>query len=209
MRVDGRLPALGLALLLALGAAPAPKGPEISTSDVDLFYRVYEAAGGHPSAEVLERDYLAKGSTGLHEFAELRRVTGARIAQNIQDNPQTYVDARRCLAVLPGTQRRLRAAFGRLARRYPDARFPPVTFVIGRGRPVGITNPSGVSIGLEALCAADFMNPDLEDRMVHTIAHEYGHIQQSEAQQALDEGKPGATVLSMSQMEGAAGSPRS
>jgi uncharacterized protein YjaZ len=75
---------------------------------------------------------------------------------------------------------------------------------VGRGKPVGITDPSGVTIGLEAMCSADFMNPDLTARFVHNIAHEVGHIQQSKAQQDLDPGKPGATVLTMSLMEGAA-----
>lgn len=199
---------LGLAILAALawGTATAPaaaKGPLILTGDVTRFYQVYEAAGGHPDAARLDHDYLAPGSDGLHEFAKLRNVTGARIAATIEAHPETYANARRCLAVLPRVKQRLTAAFGKLARLYPEARFPPVTLVVGRGRPVGITNPSGVSIGLEALCAADFMNPDLADRFVHVIAHEYGHIQQSDGLQALNPGDPGATVLYMSLMEGA------
>jgi uncharacterized protein YjaZ len=76
--------------------------------------------------------------------------------------------------------------------------------VVGRGRPVGITNPAGVTVGLEALCAADFMNPNLEERFVHVIAHEYGHIQQPDDIQALEAGMPGATVLKLSLIEGTA-----
>lgn len=192
------------ALLAATSASAAPRGPQILTSDVDLFFRVYDGAGGHPTAEMLDRDYLAKGTEGLHQLAALRNVTGARIAANLDAHPEMYVEARRCLAVLPGVKRRLTVAFGRLAGLYPQARFPPVTIAVGRGRPVGITDGGkGVIMGLEALCSAGFMDPNLEDRFVHTIAHEYGHIQQSPAQQALDPGKPGATVLAMSLMEGA------
>jgi hypothetical protein len=40
---------------------------------------------------------------------------------------------------------------------------------------------SGVQIGLEALCAVNWMNPNLEDRFVHLIAHEYAHVQQVRA----------------------------
>jgi hypothetical protein len=192
---------------LAWGPAagtPAPGGPQILTEDVERFYRIYEAAGGHPSAQQLERDYLAPGTPGLHEFARLRNVTGARIADAIAAHPETYADARRCLAALPAVKRRLTASFATLARIYPEAKFPPVTLLVGRGRPVGITNPSGVSVGLEALCQADFMNPNVEDRFVHVVAHEYGHIQQSPAQQALNPGDPGATVLTLSLIEGAA-----
>lgn len=197
---------LGLVLLvvasLTVGPVAAATRPQIITSDVERFYRVYEAAGGHPSAEQLDQEYLGPGTDGLHEFAQLRKVTGARIAETNRLHPEVYSHARRCLAALPAVKRRLITAFETLARLYPEARFPPVTLVVGRGRPVGITNPSGVTIGLEALCAADFMDADVADRFVHVIAHEYGHIQQTPELQALEPGDPGATVLKMSLMEG-------
>jgi hypothetical protein len=183
---------------------PVPGTPEIRLQDVTRFYQVYEAAGRHPTAVQLDRDYLAAGSAGLHEFARLRDVTGERIAAAIGQHPETYSGARRCLAVLPQVKRRLLAAFSRLASLYPEAGFPPVTLLVGRGRPVGITNPAGVSIGLEALCAADFMTPDVEDRFVRVITHEYGHIQQSPEVQTVEAGQPGVTVLRMSLIEGAA-----
>lgn len=204
-----RIAGLAVALLLALAvplqteAAP-PKGPAILTSDVERFYRVYEAADGRPSAEQLDRDYLAPGSQGLHEFMKLRNVSGARMADAMAKSPATWADARRCLAALPAVKRRLVTAFDKLASAYPEAKFPAVTIVVGRGRPVGITNPSGVTIGLEALCGANFMNPNLEDRFVRVIAHEYGHIQQPDDVQALEVGMPGATLLRMSLIEGAA-----
>jgi hypothetical protein len=191
-----------LALALLLAAAPALAAPRIITQDVTRFYKVYDAAGGHPSVEQLDRDYLARGSDGLHQFAKARNVTAQRIADNIEKNPQTYVDARACMAALPGVKRRLAASFDKLARIYPEAKFPPVTLVVGRGRPVGLTDASGVLIGLEAMCSATFMNPSLEDRFVHNIAHEYGHIQQSAAMQALNPGDPGATVLMVALIEG-------
>ncbi|TCM19883.1 putative Zn-dependent protease DUF2268 [Novosphingobium sp. PhB165] len=200
-----RLVAFALCLALPLSAvgAATPAPPQILTEDVDRFFRLYDAASGHPTAEQLDNDYLSPGTAGLHEIAKLRTVTGPRIAANIAAHPQVYEKARSCLAVLPAVKLRLAKAFAKLAALYPEARFPPVTFVIGRGRPVGLTDDSGVTMGLEALCSADFMDPNVEDRFVHTIAHEYGHIQQSAAQQALEPDAPGATVLAMSLMEGA------
>jgi hypothetical protein len=189
-------------LVVALPAMAASNGPPILTEDVTRFYQVYEAAGGHPTAAQLDRDYLARGTKALHEFAGLRNVTGARIADAISAHPETYTRARRCLAVLPAVKRRVTADLAKLATLYPEAKFPPVAIVVGRGRPVGLTSPSGVTIGLEAMCSADFMNRNIEDRFVHNIAHEYGHIKQSAALQALNPGDPGATVLTMSLMEG-------
>jgi hypothetical protein len=190
------------ALALLLAAAPALGAPRIITEDVTRFYKVYDAAGGHPSVDGLDHDYLARGSDGLHEFAKARNVTAQRIADNIEKNPQIYVDARACMAALPGVKRRLVTSFDKLAQVYPEAKFPPVTLVVGRGRPVGLTDASGVLIGLEAMCAATFMNPNLEDRFVHNIAHEYGHIQQSAQMQAMNPGDPGATVLMVALIEG-------
>ncbi len=200
-----RLAAFALCLSASLSAAGAatPAAPQILTEDVDRFFRLYDGAGGHPTAEQLDNDYLTPGTVGLHEIAKLRSVTGARIVANIAAHPEVYAEARTCLSVLPAVKLRLASAFAKLSALYPDARNPPVTFVIGRGRPVGITDPSGVTMGLEALCSADFMDPNVEDRFVHTIAHEYGHIQQSAEQQALEPDTPQATVLTMSLMEGA------
>jgi hypothetical protein len=199
MRIMPRLLAL---LLFAVPAHAA--GPVIQAQDVTRFYQIYDAAHGHPSALQLDQMYLTPGSEALHEFARLRNVTGARIADTIEKNQAIYEQARSCLAVLPSVKQRLTVAFDKLAHLYPAAKFPPVTFVIGRGRPVGITSASGAVMGLEALCAADFMDPNLENRFVHTIAHEYGHVQQTQAARDLEAGMPGATVLHMSLIEGAA-----
>ena len=190
--------ALGALLLIA---AKAPTAPVIHTEDVTSFYRLYEQTGGHPTAEQLEKDYLDPGSPGLHRLASLRNVTGARIADSIAKTPAIYVDARRCLAVLPAVKTRLVVAFGKLRRLYPEARFPPVTIAVGRGRPVGISGPGmGVQIGLEALCATAYLNPNVEDRFVHVIAHEYVHAQQSPV--LANNEHP--TVLERSLIEGAA-----
>lgn len=175
--------------------------PVIHIEDVHRFYQVYDAAGRHPSAEQLQRDYIDPGSTGLHQLARLRNVSGATIAAAIASHPEIYTNATRCLAVLPRVRQRAQLTLRRLGELYPEARFPPVTIAIGRGKPVGVTSAhSGVLIGLEALCAAEWMNPDVEERFVHVIAHEYCHVQQLGA---LDDDEH-PTVLEASLEEGAA-----
>lgn len=188
------------ALLLLPGAAPAER-PLIQIEDVARFYRIYDAAGGHPSAEQLQRDYLDAGSEGLHTLARLRNVTGVRMADTLARNPAIYADAKRCMAVLPRGRERLRTALRRLGELYPAARFPPVTIAVGRGKPVGVGSPvSGVMIGLEALCGVKYFDADMEDRFVHVVAHEYVHVQQVRA--LVDDEHP--TVLEASLIEGAA-----
>ena len=172
-----------IAVVLAPFASHAVAAvPEIVTRDVDRFYAIYDAAGGTPDAEQLQRDYLGKASPGLLRFAEMRRITGERIAETLHKRPELYRDARRCADVLPAVRTRLSVALDRLVHLYPQARLPAVTIAIGRGKPVGTADAGGVMIGLEALCGVDFFDPDMEDRFVQVIAHEYVHVQQPAAQ---------------------------
>src|SRR5580658_3457561 len=181
-------------------AAPA-SGPGIQIEDVNRFYKVYDAADGHPTADQLQHDYLDPGSDGLHHLAEARRVSGTAIAKNLAEHPEMYSEAKRCMAVLPRVRERLQVALLKLGQLYPDAKFPPVTIAVGRGKPVAIGSPvSGVQVGLEALCATNWLNPNVEDRFVHVIAHEYAHVQQARA--LVDDEHP--SVLEMSLIEGAA-----
>lgn len=199
MRPARRLVAGALVAWLALPAAAAT--PEIQTADVELFFRVYDAAEGRPTAQQLQRDYLDAGSEGLRRFARLRNTTAERIAEAIAKDPGMYEDARRCLAVLPRVRARLGEALGKLGELYPEAKFPPVTIAVGRGRPLAVGSPvTGIQVGLEVMCGADWMNPDLEDRFVSVIVHEYAHVQQPPA--LADKAHP--TVLEGSLMEGAA-----
>jgi hypothetical protein len=181
----------------------ATAGAVVHTEDVDLFYRIYDAADGHPTAEQLQRDYLDQGSDGLQVLVRERNVTGQRIADMLAKNPSLYTGAKRCLAVLPRARERLEAALHKLGRLYPEARFPPVTVAIGRGKPVAIGAPdTGIQVGLEALCAIDWLNPDVEDRIVYVLAHEYAHVQQVHADAISDKESP--TVLEISLVEGIA-----
>lgn len=183
------------------GSAPAGSGPAIHIEDVTRFYEIYEAAGGRPTAEQLQRDYLDRGSDGLKQFAKLRNITGVRIADSLAKQPALYANAKACMAALPRVRARLEEALRTLARLYPEARFPPVTIAVGRGKPVGVGGPvTGVQIGLEALCATTYLNPDVEDRFVYVIAHEFAHVQQAAV---LTENEH-PTVLELSLIEGAA-----
>jgi hypothetical protein len=181
--------------------ADRTQGPVIQIEDVDRFYKVYDAAGGHPTADQLQHDYIDPGSEGLHHLANVRNVSGAAIAKTLDEHPEIYSDAKRCMAVLPRVRERLQAALLKLGDLYPEAKFPPVTIAVGRGKPVAIGSPaSGVQVGLEALCATNWLNPNVEDRFVHVISHEYAHVQQAPA--LADNEHP--TVLEASLIEGAA-----
>ena len=206
-----------LAALVLLGAAPArcddlivvdqakplATAPMIHIDDVIRFYRLYLQTNGHPTAEQLQKDYLDPGSAGLHRLASLRSDTGQRIADAMVKDPAMYSNARTCMRALPRVRTRLVVAFGKLRRLYPEAQFPPVTIAVGRGKPVGVSDETGVMIGLEALCAVPYFDANVEDRFVHVIAHEYAHTQQALTAPALYN-KKDPTVLEVALVEGAA-----
>lgn len=183
---------------LAVGTSA---GPQILTQDVDLFYRVYDAAGGHPSEAQLQRDYIDTGSDALHQFAKIRNLSGDTLAKALAKHPEVYIDAKRCVAALGGVRRRLASALGRLGELYPDAKYPPVTILIGRDSTGGTTSAAGVLIGLESMCSFNWMEANVEDRFVHVIAHEYAHVQQPAADETED---LNSTVLFASEIEGGA-----
>ncbi len=192
--------ALAVIALTAGGGASAAVHPIIQIDDAVRFYRVYDAAQGHPTAEALQKDYLDAGSPGLHAFAAARRITGEAIFREMNAHPEIYAGARRCEKPLPQVKARLEADLAKLAALDPHAVFPPVTIAVSRGKPVAMGDSGGVRIGLEALCAVPYFDADVTDRFVHVIAHEYIHVQQDPA--LNDDDHP--TLLERSLVEGAA-----
>lgn len=197
-----------IALLIWIGSsttlpATASTDPHIETADVSRFYRLYDGAHGRLTAESLQRDYIDAGSPGLQHLAKIRNVTGDSIAKALVAHPHIFADAKRCLAVLPRVRERVTTALRTLRQLYPKAEFPPITIAVSRGKPVGVADSTGVMIGLEALCAVNYLGANVEDRFVHTITHEYTHVQQAlEAPAVYNDPKP--TVLQASLIEGVA-----
>lgn len=174
---------------------------KLDTSDVDLFYQVFDAADGKPSAEQIQTLYIDRGSNGLRTFLKARRTSAQRIADSIATRPRLYEEARTCAKALPRVRTRVDAALAKLVVLYPQAHLPTVTVAVGRGRPVAIGSPvTGVQVGLEALCATTFIAPDVQDRFVGVLVHEYIHAQQAAA---LTE-KEHPTVLETALLEGSA-----
>jgi hypothetical protein len=193
-----------LGAFVAAHASPVDGAPEIRISDVELFYRVYDAAKGTPSAQTLQIDYLDAGSDGLRQFIPNRIVSADKLAEAIGKKRETYEHARTCAAELPDVRSRLAASLKKLADIYPAAKFPPVTMLIGRGNTGGTPGKAGVLIGVETICAADWMQPDVGDRLVHLIAHEYAHVQQPIVERIEDPSDGTHTVLEVSLGEGIA-----
>jgi hypothetical protein len=170
--------AVAVAGLIAGSAAAAAPLAEVRTGDVALFYKVYDAAHGAPTARALQTGYIDAGSDGVRQFIPDRIKSADALAAKIAQDRGVYDRARACMSVLPAVKARLAGAFRKLAALDPGASFPPVTILIGRNNSGGTTGKSGVLIGLEVACRATWLQADPEQRLFHLIAHEYGHVEQ-------------------------------
>lgn len=176
--------------------AADPLDATIETSDVEAFFRIYDAAGGRPSAAGLSA-YVARQSPGVQGFIADRIVSADNLAAVIAAQPQVYADARACAERLGDVRQRVRAAFLALEALYPEADYPKTYLLIGAANSGGTANSEALMIGLEVVCRAGA--PDdaaLNVRLTHLIAHEMIH--------SMQRGFSGETVLSQSLTEGAA-----
>ena len=194
----------GAAMLLAsvlAHAGPNPAPVVMRTDDVDRFYRVYDAAHGHPTAEQLQAQYHDPGSQALHQFVVSRIGDAAKLAAAIEKRPDDFAQARTCLRALAKTRSSLPAVYARFAEIHPASTFPPVTFVIGRDNTGGTTTRDGIVLGLETMCRTTILGADVGDRFTHIVAHELAHVQQPAGQV---DAPPGATLLFQALLEGGA-----
>ncbi|MDE2434797.1 MAG: hypothetical protein KGM49_00925 [Sphingomonadales bacterium] len=57
-------------------SARARSTVDVRTSDVDLFYKIYDATGGAPGAAALQDSYIDTDSDGVRQFVPNRIVSG-------------------------------------------------------------------------------------------------------------------------------------
>ena len=191
-----RLMSATMAAVLFAGSAGAAMA-QLETSDVALFYRVYDAAHGKPDAATLQRDYLDAGSDGLRDFIPYRILSADQLAQQIARMPAIYENARSCQPALVELAQRVPLLIARMTQLYPATTRPRATIVIGRDSSGGTVSDSGVILGLEVVCENRSHSAySTVDRLSYILAHELVHTQQRVY--------AGGTVLSMSLNEGIA-----
>lgn len=183
-----------------------PSRVEIVTSDIENFWRAYDAAAPDFAPDVFQREYLDKGSKGVKGFLKGRIQNAAYLAKVVSLHPKYYASIRESTGQIAGMTGRIRECLAKLQELYPQAKFPPVYFVIGALNSGGTASNNGLIIGAEMYgltpsTPQEELNDWLKmvikpvDELPHIVAHELIHFQQK---------YDGGTLLEASIKEGAA-----
>jgi hypothetical protein len=140
-------------LALAVTAAFAqtnPSAPTLVTSDIDNFWKAYDASQPGDREEAFQKLYLDAGSPGLKDFVEARIKSAKALADAVDHQyPKFYASARPYTLTILKERPAILESIAKFQKLYPEAHFPPVYFLIGRLNSGGTTSPKAVLIGTE------------------------------------------------------------
>ena len=197
-----------LALLFALFRIGAAQG--FVTTDIENFWRAYDASSAENRASALQRLYLDQASPGLRDFIRVRSLTAENLAEGIAAYPKYYESIRENTLKVATQAPLTNLYLSRFRGLYGAARFPSVYFLIGRLRTGGTFSTSGLLIGTEVWSLGGNADPsEIQagfpafyramgsiDKLPLIVTHELSHTQQRYA------GRP--TLISQCLVEGGA-----
>lgn len=177
-----------------------PENTKFVTSDIDNFWTAFDLANKESDLEkkieIFQKEYIDKGSLGLKGFMFGRIESAKSLVNTIQKTPKFYASIRKTSKKTSSMKKSVIKSFKKLQKLYPDAVFPNVYFVIGRGNSGGTISNTGILIGTEMHCLTKETNTEelgswLKsvlapiDNLPHIIAHESIHYQQRLKQTTL------------------------
>lgn len=195
------------------GVATDPQAAVIETRDIARYWEAVDSGG---AAADFDRLYLARASAGLREFMRLRQLDGAALAQ-VRSAVPNYLNSIRPTSLALGNDtavsNAIRRNYAAMKQRYPDAVFPPLTFLFGRFSTGGTVGDAGILIGAEfytkaptsptqELNAFARANIRAADSVTIIVAHEHVHVLQIAARGLMSHRNK--TLLEMSLIEGSA-----
>jgi hypothetical protein len=178
-------------LLLAVVHAAFAQTPATTlvTTDIDNFWKAYDASQPGHREEALDKLYLGPGSPGLHDFVKARISSAKALAAAVdQQYPKFYASVRPYTLEVGKQAPTILKYIERYRELYPEARFPTVFFVIGRLTSGGTVSNRGLLIGTEVYSLGkdvdtSEINPSFRhvmgpaDRIPLIVIHELTHTQ--------------------------------
>jgi len=165
-----------------------PDAAQIVTSDIDRFWKAYDAAKPDYCLGVFQREYFEKGSAGLKAFKRAR-IDQCSFIETLASHPGYYASIRESSLRVSSMKEPIQASFRKLKTLYDDAVFPDVYFLIGCMNSGGTTADAGLLIGTEMYSRTP-NTPEQEmddwlkavtkpiELVPHIVAHELIHYQQ-------------------------------
>ncbi|HEV8038963.1 MAG TPA: DUF2268 domain-containing putative Zn-dependent protease [Bryobacteraceae bacterium] len=139
-------------LLLAVAHAAFAQTPAATlvTTDIDNFWKAYDASQPGQREEAFDKLYLGPGSAGLQDFVKARISSAKALAAAVdQQYPKFYASVRPYTLEVGKQAPAILRYLERYRELYPEAHFPAVYFVIGRLTSGGTTSDRGLLIGAE------------------------------------------------------------
>jgi len=166
----------------------------INTSDVDLFWNVYDRFLKDTSngIKLFGAEYFEKGTPALQEYYRLktRNIGGLKgFVHNMKTMPRFYASVRTNTLRIKSLKDTIRIIYTNLKRWHPEAIFPTLNFHIGGWSSGGTATDYGLHVGADMyannidtdkseLNPWQKRNSYLFENLKYVVAHELIHAQQ-------------------------------
>jgi hypothetical protein len=171
-----------------------PAKAVINTSDIDLFWKVYDRflADTSQAQELFLSQYFEKGTPALQQYYILKtgNIGGIKgFVRNMATMRKFYAGIRSNTNQVKYLEDSVRTVYNHLKNVYPAAVYPPLTFVIGGWSSGGTSTEYGLLVGADMyannestdkseLNAWQKRNGNLFKNLKNVVAHELVHAQQ-------------------------------
>jgi hypothetical protein len=170
----------------AVGQRKDTPNVEIITSDIDNFWKAYDAAKPEFDPNVFQKQYLDVGTPGLKSFVKSRIKSAENIAKVISKRPLYYASIRQSTQMIRSMEPEIKESFRKMKFLYPKMQSPKIYFVIGVMNSGGTGFDDGLIIGTEMYGLtketpeaelSDWLKTVLKpvNEIPHIVAHELVH----------------------------------
>ncbi len=173
---------LAAAFLGACSALPGTGSPSaLVLEDAERFAALLEG-GRVPDAQLLQTEYLDRGTPGVAIFTPHRIESADNLARAVARNTALYRRAiASCLPAARQLQGETSAIVARIGAMLGEREAATAYVVFGAGNSGGTAGAEGLVLGLEVICSLADSAPAVTQVLRDFIAHEMAHVHQSHA----------------------------
>src|SRR5690606_19724160 len=128
---------------------------EIITSDIDNFWKAYDASSPTFDPKIFQKLYFDEGSKGLKDFVKSRIEKADYLSKTILKRPKYYASIRKNLENIDSFKPQIKSIYANLKELYPQMHNPKVYFVVGRMSSGGMRSKNGLLIGAELFALSE------------------------------------------------------